>query len=88
VRIFLNFLLFLVVVLVCGCDHALPVVTVVNAATQTDPTPRVREADDAGRFIAGLPGAPGSPFANLEGARIMYDRSGRTKLELLRAADR
>src|SRR6478672_5361836 len=28
--------------------------------------PRGRDANDAGRFLAGLPGTPGSPFADLE----------------------
>jgi hypothetical protein len=32
----------------------------------SQPVPRGREADDAGRFLAGLPGAPGSPFRELE----------------------
>lgn len=31
-----------------------------------DPVPRSRLADDVGRFLAGLPGAPGSPFRDLE----------------------
>jgi hypothetical protein len=31
-----------------------------------DPVPRSREADDLGRFLAGLPAKPGSPFADLE----------------------
>ncbi len=32
----------------------------------TEETPRSRDADDAGRFLAGLPGAAGSPFAAME----------------------
>ena len=32
----------------------------------TDGVPASRAADDLGRFLAGLPGNPGSPFANLE----------------------
>ncbi len=31
-----------------------------------DTVPHLRDADDAGRFIAGLPGTAGSPFATLE----------------------
>jgi hypothetical protein len=36
------------------------------AAPQLDDVPHVRDADDAGRFIAGLPGTDGSKFAALE----------------------
>jgi hypothetical protein len=32
----------------------------------SDPVIRSREADDTARFLAGMPGNPGSPFANLE----------------------
>jgi len=32
----------------------------------SEPAPRTREADDAARFLAGLPGTAGSPFADLE----------------------
>jgi hypothetical protein len=32
----------------------------------SDPAPPTRNADDAGRFLAGLPGKPGSEFAPLE----------------------
>jgi hypothetical protein len=31
-----------------------------------DPTPRARDANDVARFLAGLPGTEGSPFAELE----------------------
>jgi hypothetical protein len=31
-----------------------------------DPVPRTRDADDVARFLAGMPGKPGSPFAALE----------------------
>ncbi len=35
-------------------------------APTPDSVPHSREANDAGRFLAGLPGTPGSPFAELE----------------------
>ena len=31
-----------------------------------EPAPQSRDADDVGRFLAGMPGNPGSPFADLE----------------------
>jgi hypothetical protein len=40
--------------------------TAVAAQVERDPVPHQREADDLGRFIAGLPGKPGSPFLDLE----------------------
>jgi hypothetical protein len=36
------------------------------AAEQPSEVPHAREADDAARFLAGLPGRPGTPFAELE----------------------
>jgi hypothetical protein len=60
--IFLAFLLL-------SCGHAakpdsapVPVVT----TPFPDPAPKSREANDAARFLAGLPGNPGSSFAELE----------------------
>lgn len=54
--------------LLVGCSH--PVSQAAPAATAkspfSDPVPRSREADDAGRFLAGMPGTPGSAFAELE----------------------
>ena len=31
-----------------------------------DPVPQRRDADDTARFLAGLPGKPGSPYQELE----------------------
>jgi hypothetical protein len=60
--------LFLAVLLVC-CSR--PAAQVAPAASShqdpfSEPVPRSREADDAGRFLAGMPGRPGSAFAELE----------------------
>ncbi len=52
-----------------GCSHpATQIVKSVSAQTETfsTPVPHSREADDAGRFLAGLPGKPGSKFSELE----------------------
>lgn len=75
-RLTLSFLISL-----CGCGHPAPrVVNRENAnrenvnresvnrenGAKPDTVPHLRDADDAGRFIAGLPGTSGSPFASLE----------------------
>lgn len=55
-----------------GCGKSLPSIAEPDITAQTfeDPAPtdvpRLRGAEDVGRFIAGLPGKPGSPFAALE----------------------
>jgi len=56
-----------------GCGHSAP-----PAADSTEkkdltpaapaPVPEKRDADDVARFLAGVPGNPGSPFAELEGS--------------------
>jgi hypothetical protein len=40
----------------------------VGESRLSEPAPRSRDADDAGRFLAGLPGRSDSPFASLEAA--------------------
>jgi hypothetical protein len=47
-----------------GCGRSAS--TVEASTVQTETVPHVRDADDVARFIAGLPGKDGSPFANLE----------------------
>lgn len=49
----------------CGQSSAPPVAKQHNTAPP-DVVPHLRNADDVGRFVAGLPGTPGSPFAALE----------------------
>src|SRR5580704_881570 len=53
-------------ILLYSCGRSAP--RVVNRENETKPdiVPHLRDADDAGRFIAGLPGTAGSPFAALE----------------------
>jgi hypothetical protein len=60
--------LFLAVLLVSCGRPAAQVVTAVSTRPDpfSAPVPQSREADDAGRFMAGLPGKPGSAFAELE----------------------
>ena len=60
--IFLAFLLL-------SCGHAAkpePAPVQVVASPFPDPAPKSREANDAARFLAGLPGIPGSSFSELE----------------------
>ena len=55
-----------------GCSTPLPRISETTAAAQSeagassDNIPHRRDADDVGRFIAGLPGKAGSPFMELE----------------------
>jgi len=56
-----------VVCLAASCSH--PSRTVAPALVPdglSEAAPRGREANDAGRYLAGLPGTPGSAFADLE----------------------
>jgi hypothetical protein len=57
-------------VLLLSCGHtAKPEPTAVQPAALgpfPEPAPKAREADDAARFLAGLPGKDGSSFADLE----------------------
>jgi hypothetical protein len=50
-----------------------------NAGQSTeaaDAVPASRDADDVGRFIAGLPGNPGSPFVDLEKSEAWKEHRG------------
>jgi hypothetical protein len=49
-----------------GCGHTAPVMADTTPVKQPEPVPRVRDVDDVARFVAGIPGNPGSPFAALE----------------------
>ena len=59
-------------VLLLGCQKSEPAPTVAKAAvepavpTWSDSVPRQREIDDTARYLAGMPGNPGSPFTGLE----------------------
>jgi hypothetical protein len=59
-------LIFSFAALLCGCESVAQGVAESSNAAPADQVPRLRDADDAGRFIAGLPGTAGSPFATLE----------------------
>lgn len=49
-----------------SCHNSTPPATVASVDPFAKPAPRSREADDAGRFLAGLAGRPDSPFEHLE----------------------
>lgn len=48
-----------------GCSHPAPAEQKVEKAV-VDAVPQRRDADDTARFLAGLPGKPGSPYLELE----------------------
>jgi hypothetical protein len=54
------------VLLACGCSSQPPAENKTAETRPAAPVIRNRAADDVGRFLAGLPGKPGSPFADLE----------------------
>jgi len=56
----------LVAALLWGCSRPSPVATDSKPVKSRDAIPHSRGADDVARFIAGLPGTPGGPFADLE----------------------
>jgi hypothetical protein len=54
-----------------GCGHSAPPAAPSSekkepAPAAASPVPENRDADDVARFLAGMPGKPGSPFAELE----------------------
>ena len=51
---------------VCGCGHSSASVGTRENTAEPDSVPHLRDADDVGRFVAGLPGTGGSPFTSLE----------------------
>jgi len=65
-----------------GCGHSAPPAAASTekkepAPTMPVPVPENRDADDTARFLAGMPGHPGSPFAELEQTEAWKDHSGR-----------
>ena len=52
----------------CSCSRPAPSASSKQAALDRTPAPipHSREADDVARFLAGIPGTPGSPFAEFE----------------------
>jgi hypothetical protein len=65
------------VMLLCGYEQPSPSVTEHRSTAQPDTVPRLRDADDVGRFIAGLPGSAGSPFASLESSEAWKEHRRR-----------
>ena len=61
----------------CSCGHTSPHVTSHESEAKTDNVRALRDADDAARFIAGLPGKAGSPFAALEATDSWKDHRRR-----------
>ncbi len=60
--------------LLTGCGHVSGVAAETKQAGQkSDPVSPSREADDTARFLAGIPGNPGSPFAPLENEEVWKD---------------
>jgi hypothetical protein len=53
-------------VLLAGCGRVASASGESQPPGQSDPIARSRAADDTARFLAGMPGNPGSPFAKLE----------------------
>ncbi len=60
------YLLSFIPILLAGCGRVSTVSAEAKHAGVRDPITRSREADDTARFLAGMPGNPGSPFASLE----------------------
>jgi hypothetical protein len=65
-----------------GCGHSAPPGAESNekkgdTPTAAAPVPENRDADDTARFLAGLPGKPGSPFAELEQTEAWKDHQAR-----------
>jgi len=52
--------------LLVSCDRPSKSAVAATIPVVPEGAPRGRDANDAGRFLAGLPGTPGSPFADLE----------------------
>jgi hypothetical protein len=60
------YLILLLSLALAACGRVSSASAEAKPAGQTDPVTRSRDADDTARFLAGLPGNAGSPFANLE----------------------
>jgi hypothetical protein len=59
-------LAFCLLISLWSCSRPAPVAANHENHAKPDIVPHLRDADDVARFIAGLPGTPGSPFAALE----------------------
>jgi hypothetical protein len=72
-RLFIPFILFLAV-LFSGCSAPRPVAAE-SSPKEKDNVSHSREANDAARFLAGLPGTPGSPYAEFEKTEAWKEHS-------------
>jgi hypothetical protein len=61
----IQFVLTLCFTVLAGCGRV-STASADGKPAASDPVIRSREADDTARFLAGMPGNPGSPFTNLE----------------------
>jgi len=74
-------LLFAFATVSSGCGHPSAPAAVSaekkQAAEGLPPVPESRDADDTARFLSGIPGKPGSPFADLEQTEAWKDHRAR-----------
>jgi hypothetical protein len=54
------------ITLLAGCGRVSSASAQSKSSAQNNPVPASRDADDTARFLAGMPGTTGSPFAKLE----------------------
>src|SRR5580658_6276647 len=59
--------------LLAGCGRVSTASAEAKPAGTSDPVTRSREADDTARFLAGMPGKMGSPFASLENDEVWQE---------------
>jgi hypothetical protein len=71
-----SYLILLLSLVLAACGRVSSASAEGKPAGQSDPVTRSREADDTARFLAGLPGNPGSPFAKLENDDAWKEHSG------------
>lgn len=64
------YLFSLLPILLAGCGRLSTASADAKAAGASDPVTRSRVANDTARFLAGMPGNPSSPFANLENDEV------------------
>ncbi len=62
----ISFLLGILSIVLAACGRVSTVSAEAKPDGQSDPFNRSRQADDTARFLAGMPGKTGSPFASLE----------------------
>jgi hypothetical protein len=68
----IQFVLTLCFAVLAGCGRV-STASADGKPAASDPVNRSRDADDTARFLAGMPGNPGSPFASLENDDVWKD---------------